>query len=95
MPDYKLSANAVLEAFDDGGLVLILPKRRLVELNPTAVEIVKLLDGNRTQEQVASEIVKCHATGDDISEGQISRDISELLLELEQAGVLEQQLDLQ
>jgi hypothetical protein len=44
---YKLSKDAVLEIFDDGGLVLILPERRLVELNPSAVEIVQLLDGQR------------------------------------------------
>ncbi len=34
MSTYKLSKNAVLETFDDGGLVLILPERRLVEVNP-------------------------------------------------------------
>ena len=41
---YKLSKDAILETFDDGGLVLILPERRLVELNPSAVEIIQLLD---------------------------------------------------
>lgn len=38
MPIYKLSKDAVLETFEDGGLVLIVPERRLVELNPSAVE---------------------------------------------------------
>jgi len=60
MPFYKLSKDALLETFDDGGLVLILPERRLVELNSSAVEIVSLLDGHRTPEQVAAEIAKNH-----------------------------------
>jgi hypothetical protein len=60
MPLYKLSKDAVLETFNDGGLVLSLPERRLVELNPSAVAIVRLLDGIRTPEQVADEIVKHH-----------------------------------
>jgi len=38
MPIYKLSKNAVLETFDDGGLVLILPERRLVEANPEGLK---------------------------------------------------------
>lgn len=95
MAAYKLSKNAVLETFEDGGLILLLPERRLVELNPTAVEIVRLLDGKRTQEQVASEIVKCHDMGGDISEIQINQDISELILELNKSGILELQSGLQ
>jgi hypothetical protein len=93
MSIYKLSKDAVLETFDDGGLVLILPERRLVELNPTAVEVVKLLDGIRTPEQVADEIVKYHDIGHDISVTQITQDVLELCLELNQNGVLEVQPD--
>ncbi len=44
MPFYILSKNAVLETFDDGSLVPILPERRLVEPNPSAVDIINLLD---------------------------------------------------
>jgi hypothetical protein len=95
MRTYTLSKNAILETFEDGGLLLLLPERRLIELNPTAVEIVKLLDGNRTQEQVVNEIVKYHDIGSDISETQINQDMSELILELKQAGALEHQSDLQ
>ena len=76
-------------------MVLILPERRLVELNPTAVEIVKLLDGNRTPEQVVNEIVKYHDISHDISVTQINQDVSELVIELNQNGVLELQPDLQ
>ena len=95
MPLYKLSKNAALETFDDGGLVLILPERRLVELNPSAVEIIRLLDGFRTPEQVADEIVKEHDIGHNISVTQINQDVLELCKELNQSGVLELQPDLQ
>jgi len=95
MPIYKLSKNAVLETFEDGGLVLILPERRLVELNPSAVEIIRLLDGFRTPEQVADEIVKEHDIGHNISVTQINQDVLELCKELNQSGVLELQPDLQ
>jgi len=95
MPIYKLSKNAVLETFDDGGLVLILPERRLVELNPSAVEIIRLLDGFRTPEQVADEIAKSNDIGHNISVTQINQDVLELCEELNQSGVLELQPDLQ
>lgn len=89
MSTYKLSKDAVLEIFEDGGLVLILPERRLVEINPTAVEIVTLLDGRRTPEQVADEIVKHHDISHDISVTQVTQDVLELCVELNQSGVLE------
>ena len=95
MPIYKLSKNAVLETFDDGGLVLILPERRLVELNPSAVEIIRLLDGFRTPEQVADEIAKSNDIGHNISVTQIIQDVLKLCEELNQSGVLEFQPDLQ
>jgi hypothetical protein len=95
MPTYKLSKNAVLETFEDGGLVLILPDRRLVELNPTAVEVVKLLDGIRAPEQIADEIVKQHDISHDVSVAQIKQDVLELCVELNQNGVLEIQPDRQ
>jgi len=95
MPIYKLSKNAVLETFEDGGLVLILPERRLVELNPSAVEIIRLLDGFRTPEQVADEIAKSNDIGHNISVTQINQDVLELCEELNQSGVLELQPDLQ
>ena len=93
MPIYKLSKNAVLETFEDGGLVLILPERRLVELNPSAVEIIRLLDGFRTPEQVADEIVKEHDIGHNILMTQIINDVLKLCEELNQSGVLELQPD--
>jgi hypothetical protein len=66
-----------------------------VELNPTAVTIVSLLDGIRTPEQVADEIVKHHDISHDISMTQAIQDVLELCVELNQNGVLEIQPDIQ
>jgi hypothetical protein len=95
MPGYKLSTEIVFEAFKDGGLVLILPERRLLELNPTAVDIVKLLNGNRTCEQIVNELVKSLEINGTISKSQINRDVSDLIEELNQKGVLEFNPELQ
>jgi hypothetical protein len=95
MSFYKLSKDAVLETFDDGGLVLILPERRLVELNQSAVEIIKLLDGHRTPQQVAEEIAKNHDINSDDPVAHIVQDVLELCIELEQTGVLKLQTNLQ
>jgi thiamine monophosphate synthase len=90
---YKLSKDVHLETFDDDGLVLILPKRCLVELNRSAIEIVSLLDGQRTPEQVAVEIAKIHDISHDYPITQIIEDVLELCMELNRTGVLELQPD--
>ena len=95
MPIYRLSQNAVFETFEDGGLVLIEPERRLVQLSPQAVKIINLLNGIRTTEQVANELGKYHDISHDISMTQIIRDVLKLCVELNQSGVLELQTDLQ
>ncbi len=95
MPIYKLSKDAVLEIFEDGGLVLIVPERRLVELNPSAVVILSLLDGHRTSEQVTNEIIKVHDISHDISVTHVLQDVLDFCVELQQSGVLEIQHDLQ
>jgi hypothetical protein len=84
MPFYKLSKDAVLETFDDGGLVLIIPERRLVDLNPCAVAIVSLLDGLRTPEQVAVEIASKFC----IPIEQANKDVIESCSHLYKSGVL-------
>jgi hypothetical protein len=89
---YKLSKDAVLETFEDGGLVLIVTERRLVELNLSAVEIVKLLDGQRTPEQVVAEIAKNNEISH-VSVTQVTQDVLELCEELTRNGVLELQPD--
>jgi len=87
MSNYKLSNDAVLETFDDGGLVLILPARRVVELNPSAIEIIKLLDGNHTPVQVAVEI----ASKFNISMEQAYQDVIEFYGVFSKSGIIDLQ----
>jgi hypothetical protein len=93
MQFYKLSKDALLETFEEGALVLNLRDRHLVELNPSAAEIVSLLDGQRTPEQVADEIVKEHDISPDYPITQVIQDVLELCRELNRTGVLELQPD--
>ncbi len=93
MSIYKLSKDARLETFEEGGLVLILRDRHLVELNASAVEIVSLLDGQRTVEKVAAEIVKEYDISHDYPITNVIQDVLELCRELNQTGVLELQSD--
>jgi len=87
MPAYQLSINAVMETFDTGGLILSLPERRVVELNPTAVEIIRLLDGKRTLGQVAADV----ASKFGIELAQASDDVKELCEGLYKSGILTRQ----
>jgi hypothetical protein len=95
VPLYKLSNNAILEIFDDGGLVLIISNFRLLELNQSAVDILQLLDGQRLPEQVAAEIAKNHELSHNNSMTIIFHDVLELCEELNQSGVIELQPDFQ
>jgi len=94
MTVYKISDNAVLEIFKEGGLILIVPERRLVELNQSAVTIFKLIDGQRTPEQIANEIYKNNDIRRNYPITKITEDVLKLCVELNQTGVLELQPDL-
>ena len=63
---------------------MILSDRHLVELNPSAVAIVSLLDGKRTPEQVAIEISKKNDFSHDYPITQVIQDVLELCGELYQ-----------
>jgi hypothetical protein len=90
-PIYTLSKEAALETFDDGGLVLIVPERRLVELNPSAVEILNLLDGTRTTDQVAAEFARLY----EIPLEQAGQDVTELCTDMLNSGILALQSEVQ
>jgi hypothetical protein len=90
-PIYTLSKEAALEVFDDGGLVLIVPERRLVELNPSAVEILNLLDGKRTTDQVAAEFARIY----EIPLEQAGQDVNELCTDMLNSGILALQSEVQ
>ena len=83
-PIYTLSKDAALEIFDDGGLVLIISERRLVELNLTAVEILNLLDGTRTSQQVAAEFARIY----EIPVEQAEQDVLDLCGDMLKSGIL-------
>ena len=61
-----------------------------MELNPSAVEIVKLLDGLHSPEQVANEIAKNNEISL-ISITQVVQNVLELCKELERTRVLDLQ----
>jgi hypothetical protein len=93
MTVYRLSKDAVLEVFKEGGMVLIVPERRLVELNQSAAAIVNLMDGQRTPEQIADEIYKNNDIHLNYPVTNITQDVLKLCVELNRTGVLELQPD--
>jgi len=82
---FRLSAQAAIEDFDDGSLVLLCNDLRLVELNHTARQIVGLIDGARTLEQIAEIIARTYSEPFD----QALTDVTELLNDLQAQGVVE------
>jgi hypothetical protein len=82
---FRLAAQAAIEDFDDGSLVLLCNDLRLVELNLTARAIVGLLDGTRTIEQIAESVAQTYGE----PYAQALTDITELLGDLESQGVVE------
>jgi Leu/Phe-tRNA-protein transferase len=53
---YKLTADALLECFDDGALILNLKDVTFTELNPTARDILQATDGNTPLDEVARRL---------------------------------------
>jgi hypothetical protein len=94
MTVYRISKDVILEIFKEGGLVLIVPERRLVELNPSAVTIINLINGQRTPEQIANEIYKNNDIHHNYPVTKITQDVLKLCVELNRTGVLELQPDI-
>jgi hypothetical protein len=88
---YLLSKKVVLEPFEEGALVLVPRKRRLVALNQTAVDVIGYMEGRQSLEDIAAVI----ARNNDIPLEQATQDIQELCEELERTGVLEARPDIQ
>ena len=84
MARYRIREEIALEDFADGSLALLCEELRLVELNPTAREIVGRLDGERSVHQVAEEMAAAY--GQPIE--QVLADLGELLADLEALGVV-------
>jgi len=83
---FRLSSGIHIERFEDGALVVFVAKHKIVELNTTADEILALIDGKRTLEQVAVEIAENHAILDE----DILADVKDLCAELQEWQILEQ-----
>ena len=90
-PDLQLQARCILrdevaiEDFEDGSLALLCEQLRLVQLNPTARDIVRQLDGTRTMQQTAAAIAQAY--GQPFT--HTLADVQELLADLEALSVVE------
>jgi hypothetical protein len=82
---YALRDEVAIEDFEDGSLVLLCEQLRLVELNPTARDVVGRLDGERTAGQVASAVAADYGQPFE----RVLSDVLELLDDLETQGVLD------
>jgi Coenzyme PQQ synthesis protein D (PqqD) len=83
---FRLSDQVYIERFIDGALVVYLGENRLIELNPTADEILSLTDGKRTLEEVAVDLAQNH----EISITDALEDIKELCMQLHSWKILEE-----
>jgi hypothetical protein len=69
---------------DEGGLVVLPGRAEVKVLNPVAIKIFSLLDGQRTPEQIADAVVEEF----EVPRDEILRDIREFLRELRLHGML-------
>ena len=81
---YALQEEAAVEDFDDGSLVFLCRKRRLIQINRTARRILDLMDGTQT----LKDIIKLLPGRYSVTENTARRDVHELVDELGTAGVL-------
>jgi Coenzyme PQQ synthesis protein D (PqqD) len=81
---FLLSENMALESFDDGALVLNLSDVTFFEFNPTARDILKLLDGQHSLQQVAGSLTDEY----EINLETALQDVIELTQELAEQGII-------
>jgi hypothetical protein len=86
---FALRDEVAIEDFDDGSLVLLCEQLRLVELNPTARDVVGRLDGQRSVRQVAQAVAEAFEQPLE----PVLADLVELLADLERQGVVERCVD--
>jgi coenzyme PQQ synthesis protein D (PqqD) len=82
---YQICDQVVVEAFDDGALVLRLADRHLIELNSTAHYILDLINGKRVTLQVASNFADAYG----LSESEALEDIMALYTQLSTLALIE------
>lgn len=84
---YQLSADAALECFDDGALILNLKDVTFTELNVTARDILQATDGKTPLGVVAQHI----AAEYEIDLETALQDVHELYQQLTEQGIVELQ----
>jgi len=57
---FLISDRVYIERFEDGALVVYLDEQKLIELNPTAEEILAMTDGKRSLEELAGDVAQTH-----------------------------------
>jgi hypothetical protein len=82
---FSLRDEVAIEDFEEGSLVLLCEQLRLVQLNPTARDVVGQLDGQHSVRQVAQAVAAAH--GQPLE--PVLADLVELLADLERQGVVE------
>jgi hypothetical protein len=82
---FALRDEVAIEDFEEGSLVLLCEQLRLVQLNPTARDVVGRLDGQRSVRQVARAVAEALAQPLE----PVLADVVELLADLERQGVVE------
>jgi hypothetical protein len=71
---------------DDGGLVVVSERSEVKVLNPVAIRIFELLDGEHSTEQIARLVVDEF----DVALEQAERDVRAFLEELAEHGILDE-----
>jgi hypothetical protein len=69
---------------DEGGLVVLSGKSEVKVLNPVAIKVFGLLDGEHSQEQIAQAVVEEY----EVSEEEALRDVKSFIEELRCHGML-------
>jgi hypothetical protein len=86
-PDiFQVKPGIVIEAFDDGGLILRVKDRNLIEVNETALQVLRLTDGMRTISEIAALLAEKY----DIAFEEAMKDLRDLYQSLSEQEIVEQ-----
>lgn len=81
---YVLQKEVAIEDFEDGSLMLLCRQRKIIEINPSARQILGLMDGERNLRQVIKKVARDHK----LKERDVSHDIQELVTDLGEQGAI-------
>lgn len=82
---FRCHSDVAVEYFNDGGLIFCFADRRLIDINITGSQIIKLTDGRRTVHQVAELLVGLF----DRTIPQIEQDVLDFYNYLQKIGLLD------